>query len=59
MLNTISSFGITKVNKVNCPDPDCNWGVDSNIEHDQSVVNIIAYHYANHLKEQDDLRPEG
>ena len=47
------------MSKVSCPDPNCNWGVDSNIEHDQSVVNIIAYHYANHLKEQDDLRPEG
>jgi hypothetical protein len=47
------------MNKVNCPHPDCEWGIKSNIEHDQSVVNIIAFHYANHAKEQDDLRPEG
>lgn len=46
-----------QMNKINCPHPSCDWGVDSNIEHDQSVVNIIAYHYARHDKEQDDIRP--
>ena len=48
-----------QMNKVNCPHPNCEWGIKSNIEQDQSVVNIIAFHYANHAKEQDDLRPEG
>ena len=42
------------MNKVNCPNPNCDWHVTSNIEHDQSVVNIVAFHYANHLKDNNE-----
>jgi hypothetical protein len=43
------------MSKVNCPHPDCDFGVLSNIEHDQVVVDVIAYHYAhaNHHSKKD------
>lgn len=46
-----------QMNKINCPHPECEWGVESNIEHDQSVVNIIAYHYARHTIKEDEHGP--
>jgi len=45
--------------KVACPKSDCDWHILSNMNHDQAVVNIMAYHYANQsVKEKtiDDLR---
>ena len=46
-----------QMNKINCPHPNCDWGVHSAIEHDQSVVNIIAYHYARHTIKEDEHGP--
>lgn len=35
--------------KFECPHDDCNWTVDTNDA--ASIVNIMAYHYANHFKD--------
>lgn len=45
--------------KVDCPKSDCDWHILSNMNHDQAVVDIMAFHYANHPAEKktlDDLR---